>query len=189
MWAKPKSSSAFTIVELLIVIVVISVLAAITVVAYNGIQARARDTAKVQKINDIAKALEMYKADYGQYPGVALQDSSSSESSCGSQTDNWGHCDRLKLLTDLLKPYASVELISLSNPSTSSETFYYTSGAADNYQTYGMRILVEGAAGQNDGGYSPEYFEVGQKPRYCMSKYTGSSASWRAYNTLCVGGN
>ena len=37
----------FTIVELLIVIVVIGILAAITIVAYNGIQQRAR-TATVQ---------------------------------------------------------------------------------------------------------------------------------------------
>ncbi len=42
-WARKKSG--FTIVELLIVIVVIAILAAITVVAYNGIQNRAKDTA------------------------------------------------------------------------------------------------------------------------------------------------
>lgn len=41
MWAKNKNSG-FTIVELLIVIVVIGILAAITIVAYNGIQERAR---------------------------------------------------------------------------------------------------------------------------------------------------
>lgn len=37
-------TSGFTIVELLIVIVVIGILAAITIVAYNGVQNRARDT-------------------------------------------------------------------------------------------------------------------------------------------------
>jgi prepilin-type N-terminal cleavage/methylation domain-containing protein len=36
------NSSGFTIVELLIVIVVIGILAAISIVAYNGMQARAR---------------------------------------------------------------------------------------------------------------------------------------------------
>lgn len=39
-----KSKSGFTIVELLIVIVVIGTLAAISIVAYNGIQDRARNT-------------------------------------------------------------------------------------------------------------------------------------------------
>ena len=37
--------SGFTIVELLIVIVVIAILAAITIVAFNGIQERARASA------------------------------------------------------------------------------------------------------------------------------------------------
>ncbi len=184
-----KNISGFTIVELLIVIVVIAILASISVVAYNGIQVRARDAAKVQKINDIAKALEMYKADNGQYPGAVVNDASSGESSCGSQTENWGHCDRLKILGDMLAPYATVELLSFSSAVTGSETFYYTSGPADNFQTYGMRVTVEGDAGQNDGGYAAGQYEVGQKPRYCMSRYSGSAASWRAWNTLCAGGN
>ncbi len=40
-WAQQRG---FTIVELLIVVVVIAILAAITIVAYNGIQNRARDS-------------------------------------------------------------------------------------------------------------------------------------------------
>lgn len=58
----------FTIVELLIVIVVIGILAAITIVAYNGIQGRARDSARLSDINAIRKALEVYKSFNGEYP-------------------------------------------------------------------------------------------------------------------------
>ena len=63
-----KTTSGFTIVELLIVIVVIAILAAISVVAYTGIQARARDSQRQHDIKQIVAALEMYYLDNGAYP-------------------------------------------------------------------------------------------------------------------------
>ncbi len=60
--------TGFTIVELLIVIVVIGILAAITIVAYNGIQERARYTAMKQDITNIQKAVLSYHAINGSYP-------------------------------------------------------------------------------------------------------------------------
>ncbi|UXM91019.1 type II secretion system protein GspG [Paenarthrobacter sp. JL.01a] len=58
----------FTIVELLIVIVVIAILASITVVAYNGIQERARTTTVNSDLAAIQKAMLMYRADHGTLP-------------------------------------------------------------------------------------------------------------------------
>jgi type II secretion system protein G len=58
----------FTIVELLIVIVVIAILAAITIVAYNGIQGRALDSTRLSDLATIRKALEAYKTVNGSYP-------------------------------------------------------------------------------------------------------------------------
>lgn len=65
---KRNKQVGFTIVELLIVIVVIGILAAITIVAYNGIQKRASDTRRQSDIGIIAKALELYYIDNGRYP-------------------------------------------------------------------------------------------------------------------------
>lgn len=65
-----KTKSGFTIVELLIVIVVIGILAAITIVAYNGVQARTRDNIRYADAKAIMKALELYKADKGYYPAT-----------------------------------------------------------------------------------------------------------------------
>lgn len=63
-----KSTSGFTIVELLIVIVVIGILAAITIVAYNGIQNRAYDTTVQSDLNAIAKKIATESVDSGTYP-------------------------------------------------------------------------------------------------------------------------
>lgn len=68
MSGQRTASSGFTIVELLIVIVVIAILAAITVVAFNGVQGRARDAQRVQDLKSIVKALEIYKVNTGDYP-------------------------------------------------------------------------------------------------------------------------
>lgn len=63
-----KKLNGFTIVELLIAIVVIGILAAISIVAYNGIQNRASMTKKEVAKSNVEKALELYKVDNGSYP-------------------------------------------------------------------------------------------------------------------------
>ena len=66
--AMGKSKSGFTIVELLIVIVVIAILAAITVVAFNGVQARALESEKASRLNNVQKALTNFYTLNGYYP-------------------------------------------------------------------------------------------------------------------------
>lgn len=59
----------FTIVELLIVIVVIAILAAITIVAYNGIQNRARVSAVTSALSQASKKISLWQVDNpNQYP-------------------------------------------------------------------------------------------------------------------------
>lgn len=70
MWAQRKQSG-FTIVELLIVIVIIGILAAITVVAYNGIQQRASNTQRIAAAKDWVKSLKAYTASNQKYPHVS----------------------------------------------------------------------------------------------------------------------
>lgn len=62
----------FTIVELLIVIVVIAILAAITIVAYNGIRDRAITASMQSELNQAAKKIESMKITNGteSYPAT-----------------------------------------------------------------------------------------------------------------------
>lgn len=66
-----SQKSGFTIVELLIVIVVIGILAAITIVAYNGIQNRANNTKTIKAVDAYVTALHLYKVDNDNYPDVS----------------------------------------------------------------------------------------------------------------------
>jgi general secretion pathway protein G len=70
------NKKGFTIIELLIVIVVIGILAALVLTAYGNIQARARDTERTNDISEIHKQLELNYTDdtsttgNGSYPSV-----------------------------------------------------------------------------------------------------------------------
>jgi general secretion pathway protein G len=63
-----KQSPGLTFVELLIVIVVIAILATISIVAYNGIQERARESHILSDLSNAAKQLQIYNAEKGDYP-------------------------------------------------------------------------------------------------------------------------
>lgn len=71
MLKNKTSQKGFTIVELLIVIVVIGILAALVLNTFAGAQARARDTERKTDIDAVAKQLEVYHADHGAYPALS----------------------------------------------------------------------------------------------------------------------
>jgi prepilin-type N-terminal cleavage/methylation domain-containing protein len=66
----PRYHVGFTIVELLIVIVVIGILAAIVIVAYNGVVGRANDAAVQSDLKSIATKINLFNADNNKFPSV-----------------------------------------------------------------------------------------------------------------------
>ena len=66
-----KRQEGFTIVELLIVIVVIGILAAIVITTYSGIQAKARNAKRQTDMNSVQTNLEAYFATNAHYPSYA----------------------------------------------------------------------------------------------------------------------
>lgn len=71
MFTAKSKPAGFTIVELLIVIVIIGILATITIVAYNGIQARARNSQVMAGVNAYYKAILEYQSINGTFPTVS----------------------------------------------------------------------------------------------------------------------
>ena len=72
-----RKQEGFTIVELLIVIVVIGILAALVITTFTGIQQKARDTERTTDVKAIHGQVEAYYAQNGSYPGLAELNSSS----------------------------------------------------------------------------------------------------------------
>lgn len=66
-----RKQTGFTIVELLIVIIVIGILAALVLVTFTGVQQKARNTERSTDVKAIASHLEVYNAQQGYYPTSA----------------------------------------------------------------------------------------------------------------------
>ena len=65
-----KHNKGFTLVEILIVIVVIAILAAVTMVAYNGLVGRAQDSMAQAGLSTAKKELTLYHQENGSYPAA-----------------------------------------------------------------------------------------------------------------------
>ena len=92
----PLKQTGFTIVELLIVIVVIGILAAITIVSFNGVTSRAKAVAQVSVVESYSKIITAYYASNGAYPVptaiYACLGNPSGQNSCGSTTGGQNAC-------------------------------------------------------------------------------------------------
>jgi general secretion pathway protein G len=124
-----KQRNGFTIVELLIVIVVIAILAAITIVAFNGVQTRAENTKTITAVNAYQKALRQYAIENGSYPttgafclGDQYEVLNGTTAGCRYSTSVIGNTGGAAA-RDLLKPYIGNTL-----PMPSTKIMYNSSG-------------------------------------------------------------
>jgi len=104
MWAKqtkifysrPKQAG-FTIVELLIVIVVIGILAAITIVAFNGVQDRSRTARTQSDVRNLLQAVQAARTN----TGMTLLQITGSTNSTLTKTLSDAAIDKIMLASDL----------------------------------------------------------------------------------------
>lgn len=120
MEQKKLFSRGFTIVELLIVIVVIGILAAISMVSYTGVQNRARDAQRLSDMRTITTALERYKIDHGEYPIAVGQ-----TGYYGWEVSHEPKADGKKFLDELIvKGYLDKEIVDPINKSGNYYRYY-----------------------------------------------------------------
>lgn len=120
---KTQKQTGFTIVELLIVIVVIGILAAITIVAYNGIQQRAKNAQVISGTRAYITAIQQYATLKSEYP---------SHSGClgDNYPDNrcWRSLSNNQLVNESLDD--ELETVMSSKPTLATELF--SIGIGDN---------------------------------------------------------
>ena len=116
---------AFTIVELLIVIVIIAILAAITIVAYNGIQNRARDAKRASDIASIQKALIAYDITNNGVPATTSYLTGTDSHMGWDSSSNTTWLSFLRATNGMMPVDSQNVLTANNNPPQAGNTVYY----------------------------------------------------------------
>ena len=153
------NNKGFTIVELLIVIVVVAILAAVTIVAYNGIQARAKATQVESTVDQYRKALVQYATLNKEYPRVSgsfcLGEVADYPDGCfsGSDTDATVVTKLKSVLSTLPKVDSSCKMM-YGNSCRRNLTFVYqpTATLDGSSHPYYLMYFLDGSQGCSIGG-------------------------------------
>ncbi|NCC20499.1 prepilin-type N-terminal cleavage/methylation domain-containing protein [Candidatus Saccharibacteria bacterium] len=125
-----RKAHGFTIVELLIVIVVIAILAAISIAAYVNIQERARFSAMRGELASINKAIQLYYAENGYYP---ITPSGGAGQPCSGSWCGYDQATGDDFVPGLVPAYVA-NLPQLPQSNARSDTYLYRSPDGKDYK-------------------------------------------------------
>lgn len=157
---------AFSLIELLIVIVIIAILSTLIIYSVGNAQAKARDAKRKSDIKAISVALEAYKSQKGRYPamcatGPSFYHAYSSKVSFEKiSVDNFGCTAGDRIYALLQQGYiSSVPL----DPSTQGNQgyYYYSDGFGKSYKilSYGPELLDAGMSSDACKKTAGEYYD------------------------------
>lgn len=172
MQVVPEKQKGFTIVELLIVVVVIAILAAITIVAYNGISNRAKQSAVASMASQVQKKISLYATlNNEQYPntlaeaGIDAVTAASIQYSVNNASNPKGFCvtaTQNNVSSYVAKEYTytttSAQLVDQITPSTGACPGHAVNGAASANNTVlnpAVRVNAAGWSTVSSAGGSP----------------------------------
>ena len=126
----------FTLIELLVVIGIIAVLSSILYANFNEARMSARDKARMTTLKEVQLALELYKAQYGEYPLAGC--SASEFAGPGAASDNgFTKCDG-NYIVGLVPEFISVLPLDPVSENEEDRGYYYRSdGSRYKFMSYG----------------------------------------------------
>jgi general secretion pathway protein G len=175
-----NSRRGFTIVELLIVIVIIGILAAITIVAYNGIQQRTRNASRFTEAAQVAKLLSAYKATNGNFPAIG---SAASASCIGSgfpdyNSDTQPDCWDVRIIGGAtFHPDATFNAALQTMGSTPAGNRTVVEYPFDGNGFVGPVYVIAGGPGSNGSAYVRFFQEGTSCPSGSRNTWTGNGGS------------
>lgn len=151
---KVRDQKGFTIVELLIVIVVIGILAALVITTYGGIQGKARDSERQSDLQALQTQIEAFYANNNYYPTLSDLNSSTWRNGDGTTANpaNMKNLDEAAL-QDPSETSSAVTAGPLSG----------TAASDTNKNVYGYVPSPDGCTDQSCTGYTlTAYLESGK---------------------------
>lgn len=126
----------FTLVELLVVMAILGILAAITLANFTTSQAKGRDAQRKSDLRQISNALEAYYTDHGSYPvGVAgkiMACGCATQNPCVYRACSWGGTSN----REFLDGNNTVYMKEIPNDPVSPRQYYYVSTDGKSYGLY-----------------------------------------------------
>lgn len=137
-----KHTTGFTIVELLIVIVIIGILAAVTIVAFNGISQRAKEASVLSDARQDASAMRVHYEINGVYPNdcadAGVEVSPDNTLICNVAGDQQSFC--LAVSRDSFTFYVTQDLV--QGAGTCSGTVAVSADAVQAFSTGGSHVCA-----------------------------------------------
>lgn len=157
-----KNNKAFTIVELLVVMVIIAILISLSVVGINGLWRTQRDTTRMSDLRNLQIILTEFRRDYGYYPTTITADTDgkiiiNKPAPASNEAYNSMKVQQTGLNTSIDNNPSTF----CQNTRSNGNEWYilYSIGTATKPQDYGLAACLESGRSKNIGIKTMDGFE------------------------------